>query len=104
MCGIGGKIKQNKKAQIKKENKSLRLEFIWALKFQSGGSLCGSMGVHEDRGLIPGLAQWVNNLLMPHAVKVTDAAWIQLWCRPAAAAQIQPLAWDLPYAIGVALR
>ena len=26
------------------------------------------------------------------------------WCRPAAAAPIQPLAWELPYAAGAALR
>ena len=27
-----------------------------------------------------------------------------LWCRPAAAALIRPLAWELPYAMGVALK
>ena len=27
-----------------------------------------------------------------------------LWCRPAAAAPIQPLAWELPYATGAALK
>ena len=27
-----------------------------------------------------------------------------LWCRPAAAAQIQPLAWEPPYAAGVSLK
>ena len=27
-----------------------------------------------------------------------------LWCRPAAAALIQPLAWKLPYARGEALK
>ena len=27
-----------------------------------------------------------------------------LWCRPAAAAPIQPLAWELPHATGVALK
>ena len=31
-------------------------------------------------------------------------AWIPLWCRPAAMAQIQPLAWEPPYATGVALK
>ena len=29
-------------------------------------------------------------------------AW--LWCRLVAAALIQPLAWELPYALGVALK
>ena len=27
-----------------------------------------------------------------------------LWCRPAAAALIQPLAWELPYATGVVVK
>ena len=27
-----------------------------------------------------------------------------LWCRPAATAPIQPLAWETPYAMGVALK
>ena len=27
-----------------------------------------------------------------------------LWCRSAAAAPIQPLAWELPYVVGVALK
>ena len=27
-----------------------------------------------------------------------------LWCRPAAVSLIQPLAWELPYAMGVALK
>ena len=29
-----------------------------------------------------------------------DLALLQLWCRPAVAAQIQPLAWEFPYATG----
>ena len=42
---------------------------------------------------ILGLAQWVK-----------DPAWLWLWCRPAAAALIQPLAWEPPYAIGLTLK
>ena len=31
-------------------------------------------------------------------------ALLWLWCRPAAAAPIQPLAWEIPYAAGEALK
>ena len=48
---------------------------------------------HEVEGAIPGLAQWVK-----------DLALLWLWCRPAAIAPIGPLAWEPPYAAGVALK
>jgi len=59
--------------------------------------------------LIPGLAQWVKNLaLLRAALWVVDAAWIwhchgcgadrQLWLH------FDPLAWKLPYAMGLALK
>ena len=34
----------------------------------------------------------------------SDPKLLWLWCKPAAAAPIQPLAWKLPYAMGVALK
>ena len=33
-----------------------------------------------------------------------QAELLRLWCRLAAVALIQPLAWELPYAAGVALK
>ena len=30
--------------------------------------------------------------------------WLWLWCQPAAAAPIPPLAWELPYISGAALK
>ena len=33
-----------------------------------------------------------------------DLALLWLWHRPAATAQIRPLAWELPYALGAALK
>ena len=48
---------------------------------------------HEVAGSIPGLAQGVKDLML-----------LWLWCRLAAGAPIGPLAWDPPYAMGVALK
>ena len=48
---------------------------------------------HEVAGLIPGLAQWVE-----------DLALLWLWYRLAAVALIGLLAWEPPYAVGAALK
>ena len=44
--------------------------------------------IHEDMGLIPGLTQWVKDLVL---------LWLWL-CRLAAAAPIQSLGWESLYA------
>ena len=48
---------------------------------------------HEVAGSIPGLTQCVK-----------DLALLWLWHRPAATALTRPLAWEPPYALGVALK
>ena len=48
---------------------------------------------HEVTGWIPGLAQWVKDLVL-----------LWLWCRLVATAPIRLLAWEPPYAAGVALE
>ena len=34
----------------------------------------------------------------------SDPAFLWLWCRPVATAPIEPLAWEPPCAVGVALK
>ena len=48
--------------------------------------------IREDEGSIPGLTSWA-----------MDLALLWLGCRPAAAALIQPLAWEFPHAAGAIL-
>ena len=45
--------------------------------------------------LIPGLSQWVKDLVW---------LWLWLWCRLAATSLIWPLSWEPPYAAGAALK
>ena len=66
-------------------------------------------GIHEVTGLIPGLAQWVKDLMGCVAMGCgagrrcsSDPVLLWLWCRPETTALIRPLAWEPPCAMGAA--
>ena len=69
------------------------------------------ISVHEDTDSIPGLTHWFKDLGLSKAVSCgvgcrgsSDLARLWLWHRPAAAAPIGPLAWELLYAVGTDLK
>ena len=64
------------------------------------------ISIHEDAGLVPGLALRVKGCGVATNCSVgrrcsSDLASLWLWCRPAASALIQSLAWELS---GAALK
>ena len=62
--------------------------------------------IHEAAGSTPGLAQWVKGSSVAMSCGVgcrCSSDPVLLWCRPAAAALIEPLAQELPHAVPVTL-
>ena len=90
-----GKRTKKKKKSRKKKHFSVR------------SSCCGAgetnlTGIHEDAVRLVGLG---SGIAVSCGVGCgLDLAWLWLWCRPAAVALIGPLAWEPPYAVGVALK
>ena len=74
-----------------------------------GSGIMSPTSIHAGAGLIPSLAQWVkgSGIAMSCGVgcrRGSDPALLWLWCSSAAVAPIQPLARELPYAVGAALK
>ena len=90
---------------------SLCFEKVRVRSSHRGLAVMNLTSIHEDIGLIPGLAQWIKDLVLPRALSFgvgrrhsSDPELLWLWCRPAASDLVQPLAWELPYATSVALK
>ena len=66
--------------------------------------------MHEDPGSIPGLAPWVKESGVTVSCwkqgcrRGSDLVLLWLWCGLVAATLIRPLAWELSYAVGTALK
>ena len=68
--------------------------------------------IHEDAGGMPGLAQWVGSGValscgVGHRCSSDPellCLWLWSWLWLTAAALIRSLAWELPYATGMALK
>ena len=69
--------------------------------FQRGSVVTNPASIQEDEGPIPNIAMSCN---VAHR-RGSDLAllWLGLWPWPAAAALIEPLAWEHPYDVGVVL-
>lgn len=90
---------------------------LWRMDIRKailGSSHCGAMetnptGIHAHVGLIPGFTPWVRDPPLTLSCEAgprrdSDTELLCLWFRPVAAVLIRPVAWELPYTMGTALK
>ena len=89
--------------------KTIKALLIKQEEFRS--SHCGAVEMNPTRnhkavGSIPGLVQWVKDLVLPVSCGISRRHGLVLWLwrRPAATAPIRPPAWEPPYVMGAALK
>ena len=87
----------------------MQLQKINSWSSRHGSVITNLTSIHEDASSIPDLVQWVKDPVVAVSCGVSrrrglDVALLWVWSRPAATALIQPLAWEPPYAAGVALK
>ena len=79
-------------------------------KFPLWSAITSPTSIHADAGLIPDLVQWVKD---PSSIGMScgvgwrcslDPMLLWRWHRPAATFLIQPLAWEIPYAVSAVLK
>ena len=89
-----------------------RLQTVSEIKRSLGSSHCGSSvtkltSIHDDVGSITSLAQWVSGISMSCGVGHRCSSHLPLlwlWYRLATTTPVQPLAWELSYVAGAALK
>ena len=78
----------------------IKLESFWSSHRAAVMSLTS---IHEDVGLIPGLHPWIKGSGIAVSYG-SDLPLLWLWHRLAAVTPIRLLAWELPCALGAALK
>ena len=84
------------------------IKYIEYWSYHCGLAETNPTSIHKDTGLILGPAQRIKGSSIAVGSGVSrngsDPEFLWVWHRPAAAAPIQPLAWELPYAVGTAIK
>ena len=96
--GIMDKVKLGHLKQAR-DKENIGSETLTGESSHCGSAVMNLTSIHENVGSIPGVTQWVKDLVLPRCRCVLDSALLWLWHQPGAAAPIQPLAWQLPYAV-----